>query len=128
MDTAPTGHTLLLLDATGSYHREVTRNLAPGMHAITPLARLQNPDDTKIIIVSLPETTPILEAEQLVDDLSRAGIKPWAWVVNQSLAAACPATGLLAARAANEPPLIEQVVSHTSRLAVIPMAAQEPAQ
>ena len=126
MDTAPTGHTVLLMDATGSYHREVTRHLADGQHTVTPLVRLQDPDNTRIIIVTLPETTPVLEAEQLAADLARASIHPWAWVVNQSLAAAKPATGLLATRAAAEPPLIQRVQHQTLRLAVVPTLAQEP--
>ncbi|MCL2783402.1 MAG: arsenical pump-driving ATPase [Propionibacteriaceae bacterium] len=126
MDTAPTGHTVLLMDATGSYHREVTRHLADGQHTVTPLVRLQDPDNTRIIIVTLPETTPVLEAEQLAADLARASIHPWAWVVNQSLAAAKPATGLLATRAAAEPPLIQRVQHQTPRLAVVPTLAQEP--
>ncbi|MCL2735946.1 MAG: arsenical pump-driving ATPase [Propionibacteriaceae bacterium] len=121
MDTAPTGHTVLLMDAAGSYHREMTRHLADGQRLITPLVRLQNPDITRIIIVTLPETTPVLEAEQLAADLARADIHPWAWVVNQSLAAAHPASGVLALRAATEPSLIRRVANKADRLAVIPM-------
>ena len=90
MDTAPTGHTLLLLDATGSYHRDVLRHSdeAATGKLITPMMRLQDPEQTKILIVTLPETTPVLEATHLQDDLQRAAIKPWAWIVNSSLAAA----------------------------------------
>ena len=69
LDTAPTGHTLLLLDATGSYHREITRQMSEGAHFVTPLMRLQDPAQTKVVIVTLPETTPVLEAEELQDDL-----------------------------------------------------------
>jgi arsenite-transporting ATPase len=127
MDTAPTGHTVLLMDATGSYHREMVRHLAEGEQAITPLLRLQDADTTRVIVVALPETTPVLEAEQLTADLARADIHPWAWVVNQSLAAAHPTTGLLAMRAAAEPPLIQRVQRQTPRLAVVAMLAQEPA-
>jgi len=128
MDTAPTGHTVLLMDATGSYHRDMTRHLADGETTVTPLLRLQNPDNTKIIIVTLPQTTPVLEAEQLAADLARANIHPWAWVVNQSLAAAQPATGLLAQRATTEPALIARVAKQTTRLAVIPMADHQPTE
>ncbi|MCL1907593.1 MAG: arsenical pump-driving ATPase [Propionibacteriaceae bacterium] len=127
MDTAPTGHTVLLMDATGSYHREMVRHLAEGEQAVTPLLRLQDGDTTRVIVVALPETTPVLEAEQLTADLARADIHPWAWVVNQSLAAAHPATGLLAMRAAAEPPLIQRVQRQTPRLAVVAMLAQDPA-
>ena len=87
MDTAPTGHTLLLLDAAGSYHRDITRHADPGLHVTTPMMQLQDPERTKVIIVTLPETTPVMEAARLQDDLERAGIKPWAWVINNSLAA-----------------------------------------
>ena len=63
MDTAPTGHTLLLLDATGAYHRDVTRNLAgSGMRVTTPMMQLQDPKQAKVLIVTLAETTPVLEA------------------------------------------------------------------
>ena len=39
MDTAPTGHTLLLMDATGAYHRDITRHLDETQHGhvTTPL-------------------------------------------------------------------------------------------
>ncbi|MDR0285058.1 MAG: arsenical pump-driving ATPase [Propionibacteriaceae bacterium] len=123
MDTAPTGHTLLLMDATGSYHREATRHLAAGETAVTPLMRLQDPDQTRIIIVTLAETTPVLEAEELAADLARAGIKPWGWVVNQSLAVARTTSPLLAKRAAAEQPHLTEVASQAQRLAVIPLAA-----
>jgi hypothetical protein len=102
MDTAPTGHTLLLLDATGSYHRDIVRHAADGVGIVTPMMRLQDPDRTRILIVTLPETTPVLEAARLQEDLRRAGIEPWAWVVNASLAATGTRHPLLAARAATE--------------------------
>ena len=89
MDTAPTGHTLLLLDATGAYHRQMTQDmgLVQG-RIVTPLMRLQDPDYTKVILVALPETTPVSEAASLQDDLRRAKIEPWGWVVNRSMARA----------------------------------------
>ena len=65
MDTAPTGHTLLLLDATGAYHREVARMLdAKGAHYTTPMMQLQDPKQTKVLLVTLAETTPVLEAAE----------------------------------------------------------------
>ena len=85
VDTAPTGHTLLLLDATGSYHREVARHMGDSMNFTTPLMRLQDPAQTKVILVTLAETTPVLEAQGLQEDLERAGIHPWAWVINNSI-------------------------------------------
>ena len=126
VDTAPTGHTLLLLDATGAYHRDVVRNLQPGSHVVTPMMRLQDPKQTKMVIVTLPETTPVLEAESLQADLRRAGIEPWAWVINSSLSAASPTDPLLVARAAEEQQHVERVQKSVSRVAIIPWLTQEP--
>jgi len=126
VDTAPTGHTLLLIDATGAYHRDVVRHMNPDLHVITPMMRLQDPAQTKMVIVTLPETTPVLEAEALQADLRRAGIEPWAWVVNASLAATGPTDPLLVARAAAEEPHIDRVESTNPRVAVIPWLTEEP--
>ncbi|GAB93826.1 arsenical pump-driving ATPase [Gordonia rhizosphera] len=127
VDTAPTGHTLLLMDATGSYHREIARQMGDGAHFTTPLMRLQDPRQTKVLLVTLAETTPVLEAAELQGDLERAGIRPWAWVINNSVAAAAPATPLLRRRAAAEIDQIDRVRGrHASRYAVIPLLADEP--
>jgi arsenite-transporting ATPase len=126
VDTAPTGHTLLLLDATGAYHRDVVRNQAPGVHVRTPMMQLQDPKQTKMLIVTLAETTPVLEAAGLQADLRRAGIEPWAWVINSSLAAAKPTDQLLAARAAAELPHIERVRTEVQRVAIVPWLIEEP--
>lgn len=126
VDTAPTGHTLLLLDATGAYHHDVVRHLEAGVHVVTPMMRLQDPKQTKMLIVTLPETTPVLEAEALQADLQRAGIDPWAWVINSSLAAAEPHDPLLAARAAQERPHIERVKRSVERVAIVPWLIEEP--
>ena len=79
-----------------------------------------------MLIVTLPETTPVLEAEELQADLRRAGIEPWGWVINASLAAARPYDPLLAARAAEERPHIERVQRSVKRVAIIPWLTQEP--
>ena len=111
LDTAPTGHSLLLMDATGAYHRQMMRTLDPspaGLSApaprkavgrmITPLMRLQDATYTRVILVTLPEVTPVSQAAALQADLRRAGIEPMAWVLNKSLVAAGTRDPLLAAR------------------------------
>jgi arsenite-transporting ATPase len=126
MDTAPTGHTLLLMDAAGSYHREIARNMPSGTAFTTPMMRLQDPEYTKILLITLPETTPVLEASVLEDDLKRAGIEPWAWVVNQSVAAASTTSPLLRHRASQERGPVEAVRTRAHRLAIVPLLPQEP--
>jgi arsenite-transporting ATPase len=127
IDTAPTGHTLLLLDTAGTYHRQLTRQIAGNVRVQTPLMLLQNPDHTKILIVALPEPTPVLEASALQDDLRRAQIEPFAWVINASLAAAHPSDPLLKARAAAEIREIRKVKEQLAqRVALVPFQIAEP--
>ena len=128
MDTAPTGHTLLLLDATGAYHREIARQMTQSkIHFTTPMMQLQDSKQTKVLLVTLAETTPVLEAANLQVDLRRAGIEPWAWIVNNSLALARPVSPLLQQRALNELKQIALVSqTHAKRYAVVPLQAHEP--
>lgn len=128
MDTAPTGHTLLLLDATGAYHREIVRLAGDhGQAPLTPMMRLQDSEQTRIIIATLAETTPVLEAAHLQDDLRRAGIEPWAWVINNSLINTPTTSTLLRQRAERERPQIEAVrTHHARRCALVPLQAEEP--
>jgi arsenite-transporting ATPase len=126
IDTAPTGHTLLLLDAAGSYHREITRQMRGFSSFTTPLMHLQDGAQTKVILITLAETTPVLEAEGLQEDLERAAIHPWAWVVNSSIAASHPNSRFLQQRGAAEIEQINRVLSTADRVAIIPLLTTEP--
>lgn len=122
VDTAPTGHTLLLLDATETYHREVSR----GMGDAAPdavrdlLPRLRDPQRTRILIVALPDATPVHEAMRLDADLRRADIQPFAWIVNQSFAASSTRDPVLAARGVRELAFIDEARRASERTIVIP--------
>jgi len=127
MDTAPTGHTLLLLDATGAYHREIAKKMGDKGHFSTPMMQLQDPERTKVLLVTLPETTPVLEAANLQADLERAGIHPWGWIINNILSIAETRSPLLRQRAQQELPQIEAVKNqHATRVALVPVLAAEP--
>ncbi|WP_201494564.1 arsenical pump-driving ATPase [Rubrivivax sp. A210] len=104
LDTAPTGHSMLLMDATGAYHRQMAREFEGqgAARVVTPLMRLQDAAYTKIILVTLPEVTPVSQAAALQDDLRRARIEPHAWVLNKSVLAAGTHDPVLQARLAGE--------------------------
>jgi arsenite-transporting ATPase len=121
VDTAPTGHTLLLLDATETYHREVSRGMGDAPDAVSRLLpRLRDPSFTRVLILALPDATPVHEAMRLDADLRRADIQPFAWIVNQSFAACATFDPVLSARAAHELPFIDEVQRATKRCAVLP--------
>lgn len=128
LDTAPTGHTLLLLDATESYHREIARKASdlPG-EVRQLLPRLRNDDFTRVLVVTLPEATPVHEAAALQGDLRRAGIEPFAWVINQSFAECGSRDPLLMARGRGEIPYLREVTEqHSPRTFLVPWAKEEP--
>ena len=129
LDTAPTGHTLLLMDATGAYHRQMTREFEGSSAAriVTPLMRLQDADYTRIVLVTLPEVTPVSEAAALQDDLRRARIEPYAWVVNRSLAASGTQDPLLRARLAGEGVQMARIAGGLARRRfVVPWVPRPP--
>jgi arsenite-transporting ATPase len=117
LDTAPTGHSMLLMDATGAYHRQMSREFEGrgAARVVTPLMRLQDAAYTKIILVTLPEVTPVSQAAALQDDLRRAGIEPYAWVLNKCVLAAGTRDPLLAARLAGERRQMERMASGLAR-------------
>lgn len=129
LDTAPTGHSMLLMDATGAYHRQMTREFEGhgAARVITPLMRLQDAAFTRIILVTLPEATPVLQAEALQDDLRRAQIEPYAWVLNKSVQAAGTTDPLLSARLVGERKQMERLSGGlTRRLFTVPWLTTPP--
>ena len=128
LDTAPTGHTLLLLDATESYHREIARKASDLPEEVRELLpRLRDADFTRVLIVTLPEATPVHEAAMLQADLRRAKIEPFAWVINQSFAGSGSHDPLLMARARGEVSFIQEVVENLSkRTDLVSWVTEEP--
>ncbi|CAI9387908.1 MULTISPECIES: arsenite efflux transporter metallochaperone ArsD [Citrobacter] len=115
------------LDATGAYHREIAKKMGDKGHFTTPMMQLQDPERTNVLLVTLPETTPVLEAANLQADLERAGIHPWGWIINNSLAIAQTRSPLLCQRARQELSQIDAVKNqHANRIALVPVLATEP--
>ncbi len=129
LDTAPTGHTLLLLDASEAYQRELERQARSTQpeEVLKLLERLRDPAFTRILLVTLPEATPVHEAADLQDDLRRAHIEPFAWVINQSLLHCGTCDPLLQGREASERRYLSEVVAkHATRTAWLPWQPEEP--
>ena len=127
LDTAPTGHTLLLLDASEAWHREIARSTTAIPAFVRELLpRLRDPAFTRVVLVTLPAATPVHEAATLAADLVRAGIHPWAWVVNQSLAPLPVTDPVLVARRAHEAPFLAEVVGNARNVALVPWQLAPP--
>ncbi len=131
LDTAPTGHSLLLMDAAGAYHRQMLsafeKKSGNSVNVVTPLMRLQDPAYTRIVLVTLPEVTPVSQAAALQEDLRRAKIEPFAWVMNRSVLAAHPKDPLLQARLVGEQRQMARIAEGLSkRLYVIPFLTEPP--
>lgn len=127
IDTAPTGHTLLLLDSTEAYHKEMSRSTGDIPESVKKLLpRLRNPEETDVVIVTLAETTPVIEATRLQEDLKRAQIDPKWWVINQSLYGTDTKDPVLKGRAVAEKQWIKKVKEELSdRCALIPWMKEE---
>jgi arsenite-transporting ATPase len=128
LDTAPTGHTILLLDAAEAYHREVTRTMSDLPDSVRRLLpRLRDPAFTRVLLVTLPEATPVHEAARLQNDLRRAGIEPYAWIINQSFAGDSFRDPVLVERGSREAPYVAEVSDRlATRFAVIPWQPEAP--
>jgi arsenite-transporting ATPase len=128
LDTAPTGHTVLLLDAALAYHREVTRQTHQMPESVEQLLpRLRDSNFTRVLVVTLPEATPVHEAAQLQRDLRRAEIEPFAWIINQSLTPLPVTDPVLKSRQVAERAFIREVVrEHAVRVALVPWQPEPP--
>jgi arsenite-transporting ATPase len=128
LDTAPTGHTILLLDAALAYHREVSRQSSEMPESVEQLLpRLRDPEFTRVLLVTLPEATPVHEAAQLQRDLRRAEIEPYAWIINQSLLPSTVTDAVLRGRQSNEVKYVAEVTAeHARPVVLIPWQMSAP--
>ena len=126
IDTAPTGHTLLLLESTQSYNHEIQRTKGEIPESVQKLLPRLKSDETEVLIVTLPEATPVYEALRLEDDLKRADISAQWWIINQSLYGTGTTNPMLAAKAANEVEWLNRVDEHADgKFALISWSAEE---
>lgn len=128
LDTAPSGHTLLLLDTAEAFHREVQRTQSEMPEPVRKLLpRLSDPRFCRVLLVALPEATPVHEAAKLQQDLLRAGIAPFAWVMNQCFAGGQFLAPLLIERGQRELPFLDEVHRrYSERVALVPWQPEPP--
>lgn len=126
IDTAPTGHTLLLLESTQSYNHEIQRTKGEIPESVKKLLPRLKSTETEVIIITLPEATPVYEALRLEDDLIRASIATKWWVMNQSFYKLNTTNPILAAKADNEVSWLNKIDTHTKgHFAVIAWSADD---
>ena len=126
IDTAPTGHTLLLLESTESDDREIQRTKGETPESVKRLLPRLKSGQTEVVIVTLPEATPVYEALRLEDDLGRAQIAVNRWIINQSFYQAGTTNALLKAKAGNEVEWINRIDRHTAgKFALIAWSADQ---
>ena len=126
IDTAPTGHTLLLLESTQSYNHEIERTKGEIPEPVKRLLPRLKSDETEVVIVTLPEATPFYEALRLEEDLKRAGIAARWWAVNQCLYGTDTTSPILAAKAASEVEWLNRIDEHADgKFALIAWSAEE---
>lgn len=128
MDNPPNGHSRVFLDLSESYRKEQEKKAGrTDAEAFrSPILFLQDPTLTKMIHVTVAETTPVAEARSLEESLRNVGIEPWAYIVNCSLSASSPVTPILRQRAAAEIPLIKEISERSPRVAIVPLVREEP--